>query len=1491
MKRVIFALALLASFSSILLSQQPDLRQRGAPIGRFLAPSGVLNTPPGFSGTLDPSGWTIVSGRNGSPRFVRTRTPSLNRKQKFTSATAVSPTGERTSMPAGVAGTSSLADTSWDSRFRFPGITGQIYAVAIIGSDIYVGGNFVSAGASGAKYIARWNGHNWSKVGLGVNSSVFALAVAGTDLFVGGAFTTAGTVTAHYVAKWDGSTWSAFGLGMDSYVYTLAAHGTDVYAGGDFSLAGGISAKRIASWNGSNWSPLGSGMDGVVYAFAFIGSDLFAGGVFDTAGGVRTTGIAKWDGSSWSAVGSGNSGWLYALAAIGSDLYVGGIFTPGGTSGIYGLAKWDGSSWSALGAGVSGGYDPYVTCLVANGTDLYVGGTFTMVGTSGVNHIAKWNGSWSSLGAGTNNLVHALAVSGTDVYAGGYFGEAGGVVASNIAKWDGSNWSNLRDGFDGMGLNEVVTAVAQIGSDLYVAGGFTVAGPTTINNIAKWDGTTWSPLGSGTNSEITSLAVIGTTLYAGGYFDSAGGVKAKYVASWDGSSWSAVDSGVNGGFVSALAVMGNNLYVGGFFGGAGGTNAYNIAKWNGFNWSTLGTGLDYIVDCIVVDGSIVYAAGQLDYAGGTPVNNIAKWDGSSWSPLGSGIRGGFLPAVFTLAAKGGVIYAGGIFDSAGSVRVNGIARWNGSSWSALDSGMTGIPYPEVVNLAFSGTDLYAGGYFPRAGGVTANNIAMWDGSHWSGLGSGTDGVILTILPGGRNLYVGGYFGAAGGKLASCFTIWNLGGHAPIWQWANDAGGAGDDAGSGIARDDSGNAYVAGYFNSSPMSIGATTLTPSGGNDIFVAKFDANGNLKWAKSAGGSADDYAYGICVDRLGDVYVTGSFSSSTMTFDTVSLSKPGSGTNIFLAKYDRAGHAKWARAAGGSGFDIGQSVAADGMGDAFITGYFTSSSIHFGSTPTLNLTGGAVDLFVAKYDSRGNASWSRGANGPGTDLGIKIAADSSGRSYCTGSFNGSTLTFGSNPALNGSGSDDVFIVKFDTGGNAVWSRSGSGGGSDGGTCIKPDKWGNVYVGGAFASASLTFGSTTIDKTYAGTDLDAFLVKFSSTGNALWATELGGSSTEFTTGLDVDQFGNAYFACWSNSHGFQIDRFTFPSAGGKDTYIAKYDSSGRLIWVTSVGGPSNDSPADLVTDQSGNSLVAGTFGSRTLGFYPDTISNHGANYDLYVAKLGANPFVPPFEEEFSLQRGWNIISLPLNVPNDSVRAIFPGSNGTAFSYGPAGYQVTSTMSPGVGYWLKSPSSGPVTVSGSPIWIDTVNVLQGWNMIGSISSSIATSAITSIPPGMVTSHFFGYNAGYYSSTRIEPGSGYWVKVNQDGKLILSSVGMAAPGANAIKIRPTSELPPPAPEDQSSGRIPRTPNHFALEPNYPNPFNPSTVIRYELPEDVRVILRVYNSLGQQIATLIDQVETSGYKTAIFDARNLPSGVYFYRLQAGKFVDLKKMLLMK
>ncbi|TAK63092.1 MAG: T9SS type A sorting domain-containing protein, partial [Bacteroidetes bacterium] len=268
----------------------------------------------------------------------------------------------------------------------------------------------------------------------------------------------------------------------------------------------------------------------------------------------------------------------------------------------------------------------------------------------------------------------------------------------------------------------------------------------------------------------------------------------------------------------------------------------------------------------------------------------------------------------------------------------------------------------------------------------------------------------------------------------------------------------------------------------------------------------------------------------------------------------------------------------------------------------------------------------------------------------------------------------------------------------------------------------------------------------------------------------------------------------------------------------------------------------------------------------------------------------------------WNMVSLPLDITNTQKTSLFPTAVSSAFRFdGSNGYQQSGTLVSGVGYWIKFEQDEFVLLQGFPQSSDTINVTAGWNMIGGITSQLPVTDITSNPPGIVTSQFFGYEDGYVVSDSIQPGKAYWVKVNQNGTLVLSSATSGIFSSNRIKIVPSKELPPPPPDEIDA--VNTMPKEFALEQNYPNPFNPVTVIRYALPavgrqglSTYKVQLKIYNVLGQQVATIVDDVQAAGYKTKEWNAGNFASGVYFYRItvqnQDGKrWSDLKKMLLLR
>jgi len=262
------------------------------------------------------------------------------------------------------------------------------------------------------------------------------------------------------------------------------------------------------------------------------------------------------------------------------------------------------------------------------------------------------------------------------------------------------------------------------------------------------------------------------------------------------------------------------------------------------------------------------------------------------------------------------------------------------------------------------------------------------------------------------------------------------------------------------------------------------------------------------------------------------------------------------------------------------------------------------------------------------------------------------------------------------------------------------------------------------------------------------------------------------------------------------------------------------------------------------------------------------------------------------LDSGWNMISLPTQISQTEKNILFPESVSPAYRF-KGGYQTEDSMESGLGYWLKFINQSQPLFVGDPIDDDTVMLEVGWNLIGTTSFPVVVSSISSIPSAIITTDFYKYIPSigdYVTSDTLKPGNAYWVKVSEAGQLLFSSSPELLPKNSFIHVVATDDLPPSPPNENNESAL-NLPLDFALLQNYPNPFNPETQIKYALPVSGHVKLRIYNILGQVIEVLVDEEQDPGYKSISFDGRNIPSGVYFYKITAGSFSDVKKMLLLK
>jgi hypothetical protein len=454
--------------------------------------------------------------------------------------------------------------------------------------------------------------------------------------------------------------------------------------------------------------------------------------------------------------------------------------------------------------------------------------------------------------------------------------------------------------------------------------------------------------------------------------------------------------------------------------------------------------------------------------------------------------------------------------------------------------------------------------------------------------------------------------------------------SPDWNWAKGATGTNDDVGTSIGVDSNGNSYVTGYYDSPTILFGTYTLTNAGSRNIFIVKYDANGNVLWAKSAGGIGDDIPGCITVDEDGNSFITGRFYSPAITFDTIVLQNIGC-SDVFVVKYDASGNVVWARSSVGSSDAWGRGISLDVMGNIYVTGLFCAPSITF-SAITLTCIGNS-SVFVTKYDASGNVLWAKSAGGSmdyAYNWAYDICTDEVGNSFVTGFFQSWTITFDTITLTNNNNgtsdlTSDIFIVKYDTYGNVIWAKSAGGTDYDNGNSISIDSDGNAYLAGNFWSSSVTFDTITITT---DTTASIFVAKYNPAGNVQWVKATVGS---YGCAIHTDSTGNSYLSGDYYGSTITFGTKTLTSIGGSDVFIVMYNTSGDVLWAKNVGGISGDYGRAVTADATGNSYITGFFTSPVINFDTITIQNtmnSGFSQDFFIAKL--KDIVTTIPEEYS---------------------------------------------------------------------------------------------------------------------------------------------------------------------------------------------------------------------------------------------------------------------
>lgn len=535
------------------------------------------------------------------------------------------------------------------------------------------------------------------------------------------------------------------------------------------------------------------------------------------------------------------------------------------------------------------------------------------------------------------------------------------------------------------------------------------------------------------------------------------------------------------------------------------------------------------------------------------------------------------------------------------------------------------------------------------------------------------------------------------------------------------------------------------------------------------------------------------------------------------------------------------WSLRAGSTGSDRGQGVAYDASGNVYVTGFF-EGTVNFGGGNLVSA--GMMNAFLVKYAPNGTHLWSLSFGGPEGARGWTIAVDGSGNVCFGGGFNGEIDLGGG--VLTSNGFEDTFLAKFDSDGNHIWSKGfGSSIGGELLFSLAVDGSDRVYITGEFFDTANYGGAPLVSEGLS----DVCLASYEADGTHRWSRSFGSPDVE--RGVDVAATGaGEVFAT-----GFFPDQIiigvespepdTLDSAGNRDFYVARFTTNGDHVWAQSFGTALTDESRALGLDGAGNVCVAGfTEGALDLGSGP---LPHAGSRDMFVASLSYSG-QHIWSRSFGSTSFDEVVTLAVDAASNVILSgLFLGD----IDFGG-----------GVLSWL---TNGPTVIAsydsgGNHLWS------QNYSGPGAAPSVIALATNN---PGELCA-----TGGFIGTVNFGGGPLTAASSQQDIFVVEFDTGTAS----------------------GVGDTPGSRSGLSLS-SYPNPFNPSTTVRYTIPTSGAVTLAIYDVRGARVATLVNgAVQGAGPHAVAWNGRTddgvpVSSGAYFARIEHNGATESRKLLLLK